>query len=143
MEVYELSCRLGKSLRSTTDADFRSWEQLQSAESIPACHRLQFLQMACGKLTKAHLCHAGSNPSDLQSSHAYIAKNLPIIALQHLPPKSAGWALTQLRHLAQEIACTSRATRRSKTLTTANIPGRTRAVRSMCLSIGHLKRQIY
>ena len=35
------------------DADFKTFEAVQDL-SIPECHRLLFLQMACEKLVKAH-----------------------------------------------------------------------------------------
>jgi len=35
-------------------ADFQTVEKLQ-AVSVPECHKLQFLQMACEQLVKAHL----------------------------------------------------------------------------------------
>jgi hypothetical protein len=87
-------------------ADFETLEKLRSIDAVPECHRLLFLQMACEKLTKAHLCQAGSNPADLQSSHAYIAKNLPIIIRQQISlskPKNARWVLGHSEHLAREI----------------------------------------
>lgn len=40
--------------------------------------------MACEKLTKAHLCGSGSNPKGLQSSHAYLKKNLRLIIREQL-----------------------------------------------------------
>jgi hypothetical protein len=58
------------------DADFKTFEKLQPLP-IPTCHQLQFLQMACEKLVKAHLCGTGAEPGTLQQSHAYIAKTLP------------------------------------------------------------------
>jgi hypothetical protein len=67
---------------------------------------LHFLQMACEKLCKAHLCHAGSDPKELQSSHAYIAKVLPIVVREQLAREGSGkarWALRPIRHLAREI----------------------------------------
>lgn len=57
--------------------------------------KLHFLQMACEKVCKAHLClQPGADPKDYQSSHAYTAKNLGIIVKQQLaltpsPPKNA------------------------------------------------------
>ena len=36
------------------DADFTTWTLLQGNTSVPECHRLLFLQMACEKLCKAH-----------------------------------------------------------------------------------------
>lgn len=43
------------------DADFTTFETLQSLP-LPQCHKLQFLQMACEKLVKAHLCGIGTDP---------------------------------------------------------------------------------
>jgi len=65
-------------------ADFETWSLLQGNEAVPTCHKLLFLQMACEKLTKAHLCQAGSDPQQLQTSHAYVAKNLPIVLRQQM-----------------------------------------------------------
>jgi len=68
------------------DADFNTYQLLESLPSdclvgrpIPVCHKLQFLQMACEKLVKAHLCARGTSPASLQASHAYISKNLPVV----------------------------------------------------------------
>ena len=90
------------------DADVYTHDQLALDKSVPECHKLMFLQMACEKLPKAHLCAAGSAPKKLQSSHAYTAKTLPIIIKQQitfsgLDPKGAPWVLQHSRHLAQEI----------------------------------------
>jgi hypothetical protein len=63
------------------NADFTTFEALQPL-LIPQCHKLQFLQMACEKLVKAHLCGAGTDPGILQQSHAYIAGTLPIVLRQ-------------------------------------------------------------
>jgi hypothetical protein len=59
-------------------ADLDAWDHLQGSP-LPQCQKLHFLQMACEKLAKAHLCKAGRRPEDLQASHAYIAANLPVI----------------------------------------------------------------
>jgi hypothetical protein len=61
-------------------ADLATWSHLSLSTGTPECHRLLFLQMACEKVTKAHLCRAGSKPEALQASHAYVALNLPIIS---------------------------------------------------------------
>lgn len=90
-------------------ADFLAWNVLQSNPRVATCQRLHFLQMACEKLVKAHLCQAGSIPEVLRTSHAYVAKNLPIIARQHLakmrrkPPSRHDVLLRQIKHLAREI----------------------------------------
>lgn len=89
-------------------ADFATREFLEGKDFVPACHKLMFLQMACEKLTKAHLCAAESDPIKLQSSHAYTAKNLPIVIRQQIQfsrvnPKGARWIQKQFKHLAHEI----------------------------------------
>ena len=62
-------------------ADFATFETLQ-VMPVPECHKLQFLQMACEKLVKAHLCSEGSDPANLQASHAYVARTLPVVLRQ-------------------------------------------------------------
>jgi hypothetical protein len=67
-------------------ADFQTFEMLQSlpvSAGVPECHQLQFLQMACEKLVKAHLCGRGTPPESLQSSHAYVAGTLPVVLRQY------------------------------------------------------------
>jgi len=96
-------------------ADLETWEKLQGIESVPDCHKLLFLQMACEKLTKTHLCRARSDPASIQSSHAYTAKNLPIIIRQQIEiskPKNAGWLLKHSKHLAHEIEMLAPAVKR-------------------------------
>jgi hypothetical protein len=90
------------------DADFRTFETLQK-QPVPECHRLLFLQMACEKLVKAHLCGpGGTDPSTVQTSHAYIAGTLPVVLRQQAASENYGGkharaTLTAARHLAQEI----------------------------------------
>jgi hypothetical protein len=96
-------------------ADFETWERLQDIDAVPECHKLLFLQMACEKLTKAHLCKAGSDPTKLQSSRAYIAKNLPIVIRQQISltkPRNASWVLAHSEHLAREIEMLAPAVKR-------------------------------
>src|SRR4051812_30934849 len=98
------------------EADFKTWEKLQNLDGVPECHKLMFLQMACEKLTKAHLCLAGSEPNNLQGSHAYIARNLPIIIRQQISisnPKNASWVIKHSEHLSREIEMLAPAVRRS------------------------------
>ena len=61
-------------------ADFQTFEKLQFM-TVPECHKLQFLQMACEKLVKAHL-RGRTDPADLQASHAYVAGTLPVVLRQ-------------------------------------------------------------
>ena len=91
-----------------SQADFTTYENLQTQSDIPACHSLLFLQMACEKLVKAHLIQQGGDPTAFQTSHAYTAKTLPIVIRQELTirrmkPSQTKGILTQTKHLAQEI----------------------------------------
>lgn len=98
-------------------ADFDTWTELQRIISVPECHRLLFLQMACEKLTKAHLCNIGSRPNSLQSSHAYGAKNLRLIlreqllALGYQRNRIAG-LLAALKQMAEQIELLAPAVKR-------------------------------
>lgn len=96
-------------------ADFETWVALQAIAPVPECHKLLFSQMACEKLVKAHLCRQGSDPSTIQSSHAYIAKNLPIILGRQIAiskPSRPVRVLKHAKHLAQEIETLAPAVRR-------------------------------
>ena len=89
------------------NADFTTFEALQPL-AVPQCHKLQFLQMACEKLVKAHLCGVGTDPETLQQSHAYIAGRLPVVLRQqalfeNLGRPKAKAVLKHAKHLAQEI----------------------------------------
>lgn len=90
-------------------AEFKAWQHLESSADIAGCAKLHMLQMVCEKLAKAHLCANGSNPDEIQSSHAYVAKTLPIIARQQfaiLSGKQPGQYDDRIRNiklLAQEI----------------------------------------
>lgn len=87
------------------NADFNTWGLLQNDERVPECHKLLFLQMACEKLTKAHLCRAGSDPEHLQTSHAYTGKTLPIIIRQQIAFARMGpRAADRLRRYAKLLA---------------------------------------
>ena len=98
-------------------ADLDTWELLQEMEPVPDCHRLLFLQMSCEKLAKAHLCGSGSDPRDLQTSHAYIAKNLHLIVRQEavesgLKSRRVALIVRHAKHLAYEIELLAPAVRR-------------------------------
>lgn len=102
------------------DADFRAWELYeQHPEAVAAdCHKLQFLQMACEKLCKAHLIQGGTPPEDLQASHGYIANPLPIVIKRQIlstgqNPRTMQGLLTRIRHLAGEIEVLNPALRRA------------------------------
>ncbi len=90
------------------DADFGTWQSLQTETDVPSCHKLLFLQMACEKLCKAHLIAVGTGPEVLQRSHAYVAKPLTVIVRQQIVflrrnVASMEYLLQHVRHLAEEI----------------------------------------
>lgn len=75
------------------DADFKTWNVLQTNADVPHCHKLLFLQMACEKICKAHLITKGTPPEKLQSSHGYIGKPLPTVIKQEIALlKKVAWA---------------------------------------------------
>lgn len=105
-----------KAFALQAQADFNTFGQLQMLP-IPECHKLQFLQMACEKLAKAHLCANKSDPSSLQSRHADIAKTLPVVLRQYCAAvkfdgESVHAVLKHAKHLAQEIEMLAPAVRR-------------------------------
>ena len=96
-----------KGFARQADADFKSFELLQDLP-VPDCHKLQFLQMACEKLVKAHLCSEGQDPANLQTSHAFVAAHLPTVLRQeavyiNFTGARAREVLRHARHLAQEV----------------------------------------
>jgi hypothetical protein len=99
----------GKAYAKQALADFEAWNELQGKPAIPSCQKLHFLQMACEKLCKAHLCkQPGADPKDYQSSHGYTAKNLGVIIRQQIaltpnPPKNEAYLLMHCKNLAREI----------------------------------------
>ncbi len=97
-------------------ADFESWQLLsqlkQDADrSLPQSQALHFLQMACEKLAKAHLCRRPkANPLEFQTSHAFIASTLPTIVEHTLHKRLPNASTTllqqrrkQAKHLFREI----------------------------------------
>lgn len=89
--------------------DLNAREALLGRPDIPACQQLHFLQMACEKTCKAYLCGRGADPASLQSSHAYIAATLPVIARQQFArqagqrQQSRSWLIQHIRVLARQI----------------------------------------
>ena len=98
-------------------ADFARFQALQPDRAAPDCHKLQFLQMACEKLVKAHLCTEGTDPAAVQTSHAYVAGKLPLalretaVGLSFTGPQ-ARTVLQHARHLVQEIELLAPAVKR-------------------------------
>jgi hypothetical protein len=64
-------------------ADFDAWA-LYRDSSLPPSQRLHFLQMTWEKLCKAHLYATGNVSEYIQTSHAYVAKQLPIVLRSQL-----------------------------------------------------------
>jgi len=94
-----------KAFGRQADADFRTWQAFDGQRSVPKCHGLLFLQMACEKLCKAHLISGGASPG---KRHAFIAKHLPVIVKREIVSrrrdvKGMGGVLEAARHLAREI----------------------------------------
>jgi hypothetical protein len=98
------------------DADFKTWDVLRQDSTVPLCHALLFLKMACEKLCKAHLIRTGGDPERFQASHAYVANPLPVIIKQRLLTRRNKKGLTDflkhVRHLAFEIEMLAPAVRR-------------------------------
>ncbi len=70
--------------------------------------RMHFLQMACEKLAKAHLCGVNAPLENVQTSHAYVASTLPVVLRQqalslNFSGRAAKTALAEAKHLAREI----------------------------------------
>jgi hypothetical protein len=99
-------------------ADFATFlHLLEEGDKIPWCHKLQFLQMACEKLVKAHLIDGGADPVMLQSSHTRIAGTLPVVIRQQLMISQVGthnaqWNIRHARLLAEEIELLAPAVKR-------------------------------
>ncbi|MEO6434527.1 MAG: hypothetical protein ABIP55_02045 [Tepidisphaeraceae bacterium] len=90
-------------------ADLQARERLLEHADLPDCQQLHFLQMACEKICKAYLCGQGIDLRALQSSHAYVAISLPLIARQQFARQSQqiqasrSWVIAAIRVLARKI----------------------------------------
>jgi hypothetical protein len=86
-------------------SDLRAREALVVAKA-EKCHRLHFLQMAAEKACKAHLTIKNGHDK-VRKSHAYVAKNLHLIAKQFyaMNPnrKQALSQVSEIKRLAHEI----------------------------------------
>ncbi len=88
--------------QALSDLDAR--EKLANA-GADKCHRLHFLQMAAEKACKAHL---HQNDNMVRKSHAYVARNLPVIArhfysIHNNNQEMAAHLIGQIRFLSKEI----------------------------------------
>lgn len=66
---------------------------------VDKCHRLHFLQMAAEKICKAYLV-SGNGHDHVRKTHAYIQRNLPLIARNFFRPE---WEVQKIKSLAREI----------------------------------------
>jgi hypothetical protein len=92
--------------QAVSDLDARN--VLASNQSLPACHALHFLQMAAEKLCKACMISTGSDPMQVQRSHAFIAKHLPTIVRLYMSREAGrlprdNWIVDAIRPLARKI----------------------------------------
>jgi hypothetical protein len=87
-------------------SDLRVREALVRADTEKR-HRLHFLQMAAEKVCKAYLTKTNGHDK-LRKSHAYVARNLPIIARHFYTEvndknQMPQWEISEIRRLAHEI----------------------------------------
>ncbi len=88
--------------QALSDLDAR---EILAGSGAPKCHRLHFLQMAAEKVCKAYLTTSNGH-SNVRKTHAYVAKNLPIIArvfYSNNRNQIARWEMSEIRRLAHEI----------------------------------------
>lgn len=91
-------------------ADHEAYRVLEQTDPpLPRSQALHFLQMACEKLCKAHLCRSGTEPDITARTHARIAKILPTVfksqyaSLRAEGPRSGSNLMKRVAHLAREI----------------------------------------
>ncbi len=85
-------------------SDLAAHQTLLNDRSLPSCHSLHYLQMACEKLCKAAVIKAGTDPLAVQRSHAYISKRLPMIVQIAMGQKSrSNWIVRATARLARKI----------------------------------------
>ena len=99
------------------EADFAAYLELQGNGFLRQCHKLQFLQMACEKMVKAHLIKGGAKPHTLQSSHAYVAGTLPRVikhqmGLSTTATDNPAWVIKHAQVIAEEIEMLAPAVKR-------------------------------
>jgi hypothetical protein len=106
-----------QSFARQSEADYATWQSLEKMSEVPECHRMLFLQMTCEKLCKASLLDQGKSWEQVQKSHAFIAKPLPLVIRFQLEYEGHEITkhrdfLTYVRQVAQEIELSNPAVRR-------------------------------
>lgn len=104
MAANDVEWARGYAIQALSDLNAR--EVLVSAR-VNKCHRRHFLQMAAEKACKAFLT-AKNGHEHLRSTHAYVARVLPILARQFYAVENDGnilteWELREIRSIASEI----------------------------------------
>ncbi|ETR67849.1 MAG: hypothetical protein OMM_04915 [Candidatus Magnetoglobus multicellularis str. Araruama] len=94
----------GYAKQALSDLDAREILVRGNAEK---CHRLHFHQMAAEKMCKAYLTVANGH-ENVKKIHAYVARNLPIIARQFYSVKNdnneiSRWEISEIKRLSREI----------------------------------------
>ena len=98
------------------ESDLHARDVLAADPTLPACHALHHLQMACEKLCKASRIAAGTDPLEVQRSHASVAKHLPTIVKLYMSREAGrlprdNWIVNAIRPLARKIELLSPAVR--------------------------------
>lgn len=96
---------LSQAFARQASSDFDARDVVLGA-ALPQCHQLHYLQMAMEKAAKAHLLENRSDPDDVQSSHGYTAKVIPIIVrdgLSRIGGKKDGWVMDAVHQFAKKI----------------------------------------
>jgi hypothetical protein len=85
-------------------SDLDTYEAL-AASTLPACHRLHYLQMWLEKLCKAYLWLPAASADEFRTQHNVIARVLPRIIAEHWRRISFSQRpnLTDIRDLCREI----------------------------------------
>jgi hypothetical protein len=99
--------RRGFAVQARADLETLDLLSRQPVDAVPKCHRLQFLQMACEKLVKAHLLDVGTFTPGRLRIHTVVAKHLPRVIDEYyrrqkgrsMPPH----LFQRVRSMAREI----------------------------------------
>jgi hypothetical protein len=92
--------------QAVSDLDAR--ETLIADRSLPSCHALHYLQMACEKVCKAAMIAGGVDPNEVKRSHAHISNQLPTLVKLHMSRRARriprdNWIVRAARPLARKI----------------------------------------
>jgi hypothetical protein len=98
---------MARAFARQANADYDTYSVLAARADIARCQSLHYLQMTSEKLVKAYLFRTQAALQLVQTSHAYVAKNLPLVlraAYQRRHDKPANpWLFQEIHKLAREI----------------------------------------